>query len=171
MKKYISFIIVLLIFITSFIFYFINANQTYTKNDTNNESVEDQNKDIIEKDPSRNLDLDNITKEKGKVNIYLFWGKGCPHCEKELKMFKNLKNEYQKYYNLYTFEVWNNKENANLLNIFTDAMGDKKGGIPYTVIGEKSFRGFQESTTESIKNAIIDEKDKNFDVYLNKIKK
>lgn len=62
----------------------------------------------------KDIDLANIVKEDNKVNIYFFWGKGCPHCEQEHEFFENIKEKYGDYYNLYTFETWYNEENAKL---------------------------------------------------------
>ena len=46
-------------------------------------------------------DIVNEEVEEGKVNIYFFFGDGCPHCAKEERFFNDLKKEYGDYYNLY----------------------------------------------------------------------
>ena len=124
-------------------------------------------------DTSYDINLDNVVREKNKVNIYLFWGDGCPHCKKEKEFFESIKTKYGKYYNLYTFEVWYNEENLNILNAFASSMGEKVTGVPYTIIGSKTFKGFNDTDDykQSIIKTIEEEKDKNYDVYFDKIKK
>ena len=38
--------------------------------------------------------------------------------------------------NLYTYEVWENQENAEIMNRFVAALGEEAKGVPYTVIGD-----------------------------------
>ncbi len=114
--------------------------------------------------------LKNVKKEDGKVNIYFFYGDGCPHCEKEHQAFAEIKDEYGKYYNLYEFEIWYNKTNNSLAHIFAENMNVELKGVPFTVIGEKNIRGFGEGTKQLLIEYIKEEKDKDFDLYFDKIK-
>ena len=150
-----------------------NQNLSDSTNQVTNDNSNDENNidnESTEK-PSNTVDvnLDNITKEEGKVNIYFFWGDGCPHCESEFAFFDSIESEYGDYYNLYTFETWHNEENAELLKTFSDAMEVESRGVPYTIIGEEVFTGFSESMESDFINAIVEEKDKSFDVYFDKI--
>ncbi len=120
--------------------------------------------------PSKNVHLENVKKEKNKVNIYFFWGDGCPHCEEEFKFFESIKEDYGKLYNLYPFEVWYNKENKENLELFARQMNDTIKGVPYTIIGNQTFKGFKESYKEELIKAIETESKKDFDVYFDKIK-
>lgn len=115
-------------------------------------------------------DLSHITKEPGKVNIYFFWGNGCPHCAEENKFFQEIESEYGKYYNLYRFETWYNDDNAELMKTFATAMGDKTKGVPYTVIGDQGFIGFPEEYKNQIKEAIKKSASTDYDIYFDKIK-
>ena len=150
-----------------------NQNLSDSTNQVTNDNSNDENNidnESTEK-PSNTVDvnLDNITKEEGKVNIYFFWGDGCPHCESEFAFFDSIESEYGDYYNLYTFETWKNEENAELLKIFSNAMEVESRGVPYTIIGEEVFTGFSESMESDFINAIVEERDKSFDVYFDKI--
>ena len=150
-----------------------NQNLSDSTNQVTNDNSNDENNidnESTEK-PSNTVDvnLDNITKEEGKVNIYFFWGDGCPHCESEFAFFDSIESEYGDYYNLYTFETWKNEKNAELLKTFSDAMEVESRGVPYTIIGEEVFTGFSESMESDFINAIVEEKDKSFDVYFDKI--
>ena len=148
----------------------INKDNALSNNEENTNNLDDE--DNVENDndaeiteESNTINLDYITKEEGKVNIYFFWGDGCPHCESEFAFFDSIESEYGDYYNLYTFETWQNEENAELLKTFSDAMEVESRGVPYTIIGEEVFTGFSESMESDFINAIVEEKDKSFDIY------
>ena len=115
-------------------------------------------------------DLSHITKEAGKVNIYFFWGNGCPHCAEQNKFFQEIEKEYGKYYNIYRFETWYNDDNAALMKTFAAAMGDEAKGVPYTIIGDQSFIGFPERYKEEMKEAIKKAAQNDYDIYFDKIK-
>ena len=63
--------------------------------------------------------------ESKKINVYIFRGEGCPHCEEALEFFDSLEKdeEYSKYYNM-------KKE------------------------GEKTFSGYSSASDDEIKEAI-----------------
>lgn len=144
-----------------------NAENTNNSNDEYEESVENDNNVVTEESSTTNLDY--ITKEEGKVNIYFFWGDGCPHCESEFAFFDSIESEYGDYYNLYTYETWKNEENAELLKTFAAAMGVEARGVPYTIIGEEVITGFSDSSKEDILSAIEIQSQSDFDVYFDKI--
>lgn len=120
---------------------------------------------------SKDVQLDSVKREENKVNIYFFWGQGCPHCEKEFQFFEKIKEEYGQYYNLYAYETWKHKENAELLSIFAKAMNDKVTGVPYTIIGNQSFKGFNEQKEKLFLEAIQSQYKNSEDIYFDKIKK
>ena len=132
------------------------SNEDNIDNENKNDSVE-----IIED----NL-LAEIKKENNKVNIYFFYRDTCHICSSEKEFFASIEEEYGKYYNLY-------KLSANLYQdlIFeiAEVFNDNVRGVPYTIIGDKSFVGFSENTKEEMLNAI---KNYNgYDVYIDEIKK
>ncbi|MGI6324659.1 MAG: hypothetical protein ACOXZS_01775 [Bacilli bacterium] len=75
-----------------------------------------------------------------KVNIYFFWGNGCPHCENEKEVLAELKKEYP--ITIYDYEVWYNKENQELLDKVGEYFDININGAPFTVIGNNYFVGF-----------------------------
>jgi len=79
------------------------------------------------------------------VNIYFFWGDGCPHCANEKIYLEYLENKYP-FVTLYDYEVYNNGENKNLLKEIGSAMDVNIAGVPFTVIGEKYFIGWSDNT-------------------------
>lgn len=90
--------------------------------------------------------------EKVKVPVYLFRGEGCPHCEDALTYFNGLDEEDKKKIDVVKYEVWYNEENEKLMAKVAEKLGETVTGVPYIVVGEKSFSGF----TDSIGEAIMD---------------
>lgn len=114
---------------------------------------------------NRDSKLSDIKLMDDKVNIYFFYGNGCPHCEDEFIFLENLNEEYTKDINIYSFEVWHNQDNANILIDFAEIMGKQVTGVPFTIIGEETFSGFGKSAEKNFKNAIEKEINNSFDVY------
>ncbi len=92
--------------------------------------------------------------EKEKINIYLFRGKGCPHCADEEKWLESIKKEYGDYINVYDYEVWYNKDNAKLLDKVKKKLNTYSSSIPFTIIGEKYYVGFSDTTSSNMENQI-----------------
>jgi len=143
---------------------YIKLKELKNKN-TNYNQIEDENLN----QNSEFIELKDVIKENGKVNIYFFWGNGCPHCKEEFAFLNEIEKEYGDIYNLYTYEVWYNEENQKILKQFTNALDIKVEGVPFTIIGNKTFIGFWEDRKEEIKEAIETESKNNFDVYFDKI--
>lgn len=93
---------------------------------------------------------------KEKVNVYIFRGEGCPHCEEALEFFDTLEQdeEYKDLYKLVTYEVWYDENNSKLMQDVADALGEQASGVPYIVIGSKTFSGYASSYDDKIKDAI-----------------
>lgn len=137
--------------------------------------VENDNNVVLENGDDENqilesINIENVIREDNKVNIYFFWGDGCPHCEEEKKFFESIKNNYGEYYNLYAFETWYNEENEKLLYTFADAVNRKVTGVPFTIIGDKTFSGFGEKNKQEFINAIESQHVNGYDVYFDKLK-
>ena len=129
----------------------------------------------VEEEPYVEVEVEDNTEEDiedptgEKFNMYLFWGDGCVHCH-NLKIFLNdLEPKYKDMFELYAFEVWGNPDNQTLMGRFAKTMGDSPRGVPYLVVGDKSFNGFSEKMEEDIIQAIIDEfkSDVKHDVFKN----
>lgn len=92
---------------------------------------------------------------KEKINVYIFRGEGCGFCAKALTFFEGLDEEYQSYFNLVEKEVWENDENAAQMQKVADYFDEDVKGVPYIIIGDKTFQGFDEAEYgEDIKAAI-----------------
>lgn len=110
---------------------------------------------------TKNSKIEDIVYEKNKVNIYFFWGQGCPHCEELFQFLEDTKGKYAKYYNIYCFEVWNNQTNAQTMDQFSKVLNDKVGrSVPYLIIGDQSFQGYNKTMNQKILNTILKESKK-----------
>lgn len=94
--------------------------------------------------------------EKEKVNVYLFKGDGCPHCADAESYFNSLSEEEKNKFNLVRYEVWYNETNKNLMNQVAEKLEETVTGVPYIVIGEKTFSGFNDEIGENIMSFVTE---------------
>ena len=90
-----------------------------------------------------------------QVNIYFFWGEGCPHCEYEKQFLEKLERKYPEV-QVHDFEVWNNSKNRKLLIEVGKKLNVNVSGVPFTIIGEQYFVGWYDEQTNgsAIENAV-----------------
>ena len=82
------------------------------------------------------------------VNIYFFYGDGCPHCADEERFLAELKIELP-YINIHSFETWYNRDNAGLIDNIIKKL-DIKGqvsGVPVVFISGNIINGFLSADT------------------------
>lgn len=118
----------------------------------------------------KNVDLSNYTENKDKVNIYVFRGGSCSHCLDAIVYFASIASEYGNKFNLITYEVWTNQDNSNLMNEVAKVFSETVSGVPYIVVGDKTYSGFDETSMSSEIETIINEdyaKEDRFDVMDN----
>ncbi len=115
---------------------------------TLNEKSEFKESEIIYK----NTRLEDVKFKNNKINIYIFWGEGCPHCEELFTFFENIKLKYGKYFTVYGFEVWKNQENGEIMDQFLMELNGepKKRSVPYYIIGDQAFSGYISSMDEKL---------------------
>jgi len=88
------------------------------------------------------------------VNLYIFWGEGCPHCAKEKVFLNEIKEDYPNL-KINAFEVYNNSKNQEYFKEAAKTLKENASGVPFTVIGDEVFIGFNESITpKEIENRI-----------------
>ena len=149
--------------------YFASWFSSYVKVTLVNENV--QENEVEEKQEKLKIDanLENIKYDENKVNIYFFWGNGCPHCEKEFEFFESIETEYGDYFTLNTFETWYDEDNREILKQFASNMEDEITGVPYTIIGNKTFKGFSERYELEMLEVIKEQYKDSYDVYFDNI--
>ena len=108
--------------------------------------------------------VEDVTFEEGVVNIYYFWRYGCPRCDEQFEFFERIEDDLGTYFNLYAFEV-SNTDNAELLREMAEFLDEQVGGIPFTVINDQVFGGFNERMEDSFIDAIREGVNNDFDVF------
>jgi len=90
------------------------------------------------------------------IDIYFFYGNGCPHCAEEQEVLNfYAQNKYRDKIKVHQFEVYYNINNANLLVELAKEYGISSSGVPVIFIGEETFIGFGRGYTDiKIENAI-----------------
>ena len=102
----------------------------------------------------RVAEIVDVKKEEDKINLYLFHGQECPHCEEERNWLEKIKEEYKDHLNIYYFEVWHNEDNAKLAEQVKKVFNIEKNGVPLTIIGDKYYLGYSEVVGSSMENTI-----------------
>lgn len=89
------------------------------------------------------------------VNVYFFWGDGCPHCTHEKPFLEKMAEKYPDI-EVYDYEVWKIAENRELMQEFGEKLDATVNGVPFTVIGEEYVVGWmdEKTTGEQIESAI-----------------
>ena len=87
-----------------------------------------------------NISFVYANSDKNLVNIYLFHSDTCPHCKEEIKFLDELEEEYNNI-RIYKYEI-GNTENLKLLEEVSNLYDTPVMGVPFTVIGDKYFKGF-----------------------------
>lgn len=98
-----------------------------------------------------------LAQDVPEITIYFFYGKGCPHCEKEAGFLDELVQEYS-FVSLQEFEVWYNTQNASLLKKIGEKLKVEVSGVPLVIIGDQTIVGyFNDETTGSQIRQLVEE--------------
>ena len=81
-----------------------------------------------------------------KVNIYLFWTKGCPHCALEKQYLARLASQ-DKNLKIITLELTKSREHRELFRKVGETLQADVSGVPFTVVGEQYFIGWLDENT------------------------
>lgn len=117
----------------------------------------------------KEADLSEYKESDDKVNVYIFRGSTCSHCLDAVAHFASIAKDKGKYFNVKTYEVWSNSDNNDLMNDAANEIGDSEvSGVPYIVIGKKSWSGYAASYDDEmmkeIKSEYNKDKSKRYDV-------
>ncbi|MDO5569637.1 MAG: hypothetical protein Q4G04_06000 [bacterium] len=93
-------------------------------------------------------------KEKNLVNLYLFHSNTCVHCQHMRDLLKQLKDEYPNL-KVRSYEISDSK-NAQLYGEVGELYDVTVASVPFVVVGDKYFVGFNEVTTSNQLKEIID---------------
>ena len=73
---------------------------------------------------------------------------------------EEVQEKYGDYFELETYEVWNDEKNASLMDEVASYMEEEASGVPFIVIGEHSYGGFDSSDTQTLIDYIMEEYEK-----------
>ncbi|MBD3313828.1 hypothetical protein GF345_05280 [Candidatus Woesearchaeota archaeon] len=91
--------------------------------------------------------------ESGELDLCIFYGRGCPHCEKELSFLEEMKDRYPDL-NVREFEVYFNQQNRELFEDMATSFNSDIQGVPTTFIDDRMFVGFSNSIEKSLEEEI-----------------
>jgi len=91
--------------------------------------------------------------EDTEVNIYIFWGEGCPHCAEAMPVLEEIAAADSRV-GFYEFEVYKAPENLDLFYEFATVYGVTPQGVPTIFIGEQYWIGYSENVKSEITNYI-----------------
>ena len=87
-----------------------------------------------------------------QVVVYFFRGEGCSHCAEAEAWFESIEEEYGEKFRIQDYETWYNAENSELMSRVVKARKDDESniGVPYIIIGDQSWIGFDKSYSQEI---------------------
>ena len=88
-----------------------------------------------------------------EINLYLFHSQDCTHCQSERKWLESIKDKYDNL-NIHEYEITRNGDNSALLDKVKERLSSTSNYVPYTVIGEQHWIGWNEDNKAKIMEAI-----------------
>lgn len=165
LKKLMSFLLVGLVLVPTLAF----AETKEYKTLNLAQVIEEENKQAEQNNGEKiESKLGNYKEADNKVNVYLFRGLGCGYCRGFITFLNDNIDELGKYFNLVSYEVWNDKDNSTLLRKVGNFTEVPAQGVPYIIVGDRVFDGFTEAAYgEDFKEALKAEYEKKdrYDVF------
>ena len=88
-----------------------------------------------------------------KIEVFFFYGDGCPHCADEKPYLQEMEQMYPELEVNY-LEVWYNEANTDFFRSKMAEFDMKPTGVPTTIIDDKVWIGFSDSTKREITEKI-----------------
>lgn len=88
-----------------------------------------------------------------EVKLYFFWGEGCPHCAKAKPFLDELSRKYPEL-KVCSYEVYEHRENVDLLMSMAREMGKEATSVPTVIIGDRMVAGFNEDKAAAIETEV-----------------
>jgi glutaredoxin len=89
------------------------------------------------------------------VELILFWGDGCPHCEAEREWLEDVREEYPDL-TVTEHEVWYDEDKRALMLEMAQELGFEASAVPTTIIGEQVWIGFSDPIRTEIEEVLVD---------------
>ena len=111
----------------------------------------------------------DYSENNDQITIYMFRGNGCQYCRAFLNYINSITEEYGKYFKVVGYEVWNDEKNAKLMESVGKFLEQDARGVPYIIIGEDVYAGYNEAYNDAIISSIMNEYNKSksdrYDVF------
>ncbi|MCD6229725.1 MAG: hypothetical protein J7K00_02900 [Candidatus Diapherotrites archaeon] len=88
------------------------------------------------------------------VDLYFFYGQGCPHCAKALSFLEILEDKYPQL-NIHRYETYFDKEGRDLFIEMSNNFNREIEGVPTIFIGSKMIVGFSDSIAGEIEQEVV----------------
>ncbi|PIP18202.1 MAG: hypothetical protein COY82_02590 [Parcubacteria group bacterium CG_4_10_14_0_8_um_filter_35_7] len=82
-----------------------------------------------------------VAGDQSKIDVYLFYGQGCPHCESVKSFLSTFKVRYRQNLEIKEFEVYFDEVGKDLFADMAKAYGIEIEGVPTLFIGEEVIVG------------------------------
>lgn len=97
-----------------------------------------------------------VSAQPNSVDLYFFYGQGCPHCAQAEQFLAQLNKQYPNL-NIKSFEVFYHQENRQIYFAMANAykINVAEVPVPGIFIGEKSFVGYNNFIGSQIRNEVL----------------
>ena len=116
---------------------------------------------------------EEVISADNRVKVYFFRGEGCPHCADAETWFDSIQESYGSKFTIVDYETWYSEENSELMKKVAKIRGEEESatGVPYIIIGDKSWVGWAtDSMGPEVKAQIDSEYEKAVDERYDVIK-
>ena len=105
------------------------------------------------------LKNENYKETDDQITIYMFRSSACEHAKAVLEYLNSISDEYGKYFKLRAYDV-EQKENMDFYNEIADFVKQEMRGVPFYIIGETKYLGFNKEEQDVIAETIKKEYNK-----------
>ena len=99
------------------------------------------------------LIVPSVISEDSTVDLYLFYGQGCPHCSQAKVFLDEVKSDYSQL-NIIEKEIYFNDDNRELFIQMSNSYGEEIQGVPTIFLNGKIFVGFNNNIKNSLQEEI-----------------
>jgi thiol-disulfide isomerase/thioredoxin len=92
--------------------------------------------------------------EEEAINVYFFWGEGCPYCELQKDFNQELIERYPQVI-INSFEVYYDLDNRVIFIEMATRAGFEPQAVPTTFIGSRHWTGFSEAIKREMEAAVV----------------
>lgn len=97
-----------------------------------------------------------LADETEPASLVLFWGDGCPHCERERQFLEDLAVDFPELV-IHQYEVWYDAANRQTFVATMEALGRTPRAVPTTILGPLVWEGFSDEIAADIRVAVAAE--------------